>query len=148
MVLLDDANIKLSNRRKLAGMLIVSNTNLKGRGVFAQKRFLKGEIVERSPVVVIPAEQVQFLDQTILGNYYYDWEDKAAAIALGLASLLNHSYDPNTYYVKKFSEGEVELIAYRDIEAGEEITANYNGSPNDKSPIWFDVVNEISSLRN
>ncbi|AVH63268.1 SET domain-containing protein-lysine N-methyltransferase [Nostoc sp. 'Peltigera membranacea cyanobiont' 213] len=129
-------------------MLIVSNTNLKGRGIFAQKHFLRGEIVERSPVVVIPAEQVEFLDKTILGNYYYDWEDKAAAIALGLASLFNHSYEPNTYYVKKFAEGEVELIAYRDIEAGEEITANYNGSPNDKSPIWFDVVNEISSLRN
>ncbi|MEH2075188.1 MAG: SET domain-containing protein [Nostoc sp.] len=127
-------------------MLIVSNTNLKGRGVFAQKHFLKGEIVERSPVVVIPAEQVEFLDKTILGNYYYDWEDKAAAIALGLASLFNHSYEPNTYYVKKFAEGEVELIAYRDIEAGEEITANYNGSPNDKSPIWFDVVNETSSF--
>ncbi|MEH2136563.1 SET domain-containing protein [Nostoc sp.] len=129
-------------------MLIVSNTNLKGRGIFAQKHFLKGEIVERSPVVVIPAEQVEFLDKTILGNYYYDWEDKAAALALGFASLFNHSYEPNTYYVKKFAEGEVELIAYRDIEAGEEITANYNGSPNDKSPIWFDVVNEISSLRN
>ncbi|MEH2346467.1 MAG: SET domain-containing protein [Nostoc sp.] len=127
-------------------MLIVGNTKLKGRGVFAQKRFLKGEIVERSPVVVIPAEQVEFLDKTILGNYYYDWEDKAAAIALGLASLFNHSYEPNTYYVKKFAEGEVELIAYRDIQAGEEITANYNGSPNDKSPIWFDVVNEISSF--
>ncbi|MGF1936016.1 MAG: SET domain-containing protein [Nostoc sp. ChiQUE02] len=127
-------------------MLIVGNTNLKGRGVFAQKRFLKGEIVERAPVVVIPAEQVELLDQTILGNYYYDWEDKAAAIALGLSSLINHSYHPNTYYVKKFADRELDLIAYRDIEAGEEITANYNGSPDDKSPIWFDVVDEIFSL--
>ncbi|MEH2241477.1 SET domain-containing protein [Nostoc sp.] len=133
---------KVSNRRRLVEMLIVGNTNLKGRGVFAQKRFLKGEIIERAPVVVIPAEQVEFLDKTILGNYYYDWENQAAAIALGLMSLFNHSYDPNTYYVKKFAEGEVELIAYRDIETGEEITANYNGSPEDISPIWFDVVDE------
>ncbi|MDZ8085004.1 MAG: SET domain-containing protein [Nostoc sp. DedQUE12b] len=127
-------------------MLIVGNTNLKGRGVFAQKHFLKGELIERAPVVVIPAEQVEFLDKTILGNYYYDWEDKAAAIALGLSSLINHSYHPNTYYVKKFADRELDLIAYRDIEAGEEITANYNGSPDDKSPIWFDVVDEIFSL--
>ncbi|OYD97507.1 SET domain-containing protein-lysine N-methyltransferase [Nostoc sp. 'Peltigera membranacea cyanobiont' 210A] len=127
-------------------MLIVGNTNLKGRGVFAQKRFLKGELIERVPVVVIPAEQVEFLDKTILGNYYYDWEDKAAAIALGLSSLINHSYHPNSYYVKKFADRELDLIAYRDIEAGEEITANYNGSPDDKSPIWFDVVDEIFSL--
>ncbi|WP_334821284.1 SET domain-containing protein [Nostoc sp.] len=137
---------KLSNSRRLVGMLIVGNTNLKGRGVFAQKRFLKGELVERVPVVVIPVEQVEFLDKTILGNYYYDWEDKAAAIALGLSSLINHSYHPNSYYVKKFAERELDLIAYRDIEAGEEITANYNGSPDDKSPIWFDVVDEIFSL--
>ncbi|MEH2088909.1 SET domain-containing protein [Nostoc sp.] len=127
-------------------MLIVGNTNLKGRGVFAQKRFLKGELIERVPVVVIPAEQVEFLDKTILGNYYYDWEDKAAAIALGLSSLINHSYHPNAYYVKKFADRELDLIAYRDIEAGEEITANYNGSPDDKSPIWFEVVDEIFSL--
>ncbi|MEH1951669.1 MAG: SET domain-containing protein [Nostoc sp.] len=127
-------------------MLIVGNTNLKGRGVFAQKRFLKGELIERVPVVVIPAEQVEFLDKTILGNYYYDWEDKAAAIALGLSSLINHSYHPNTYYVKKFADRELDMIAYQDIEAGEEITANYNGSPDDKSPIWFDVVDEIFSL--
>ncbi|MBN3926406.1 MAG: SET domain-containing protein-lysine N-methyltransferase [Nostoc sp. NMS4] len=127
-------------------MLIVGNTNLKGRGVFAQKHFFKGEIIERVPVVVIPAEQVEFLDKTILGNYYYDWEDKAAAIALGLSSLINHSYHPNSYYVKKFADQELDLIAYRDIEAGEEITANYNGSPDDKSPIWFDVVDEIFSL--
>ncbi|WP_334719733.1 SET domain-containing protein [Nostoc sp.] len=137
---------KLSNSRRLVGMLIVGNTNLKGRGVFAQKRFLKGELVERVPVVVIPAEQVEFLDKTILGNYYYDWEDKAAAIALGLSSLINHSYHPNTYYVKKFADRELDLIAYQDIEAGEEITANYNGSPDDKSSIWFDVVDEIFSL--
>ncbi|MEH2369758.1 SET domain-containing protein [Nostoc sp.] len=127
-------------------MLIVGNTNLKGRGVFAQKRFLKGELIERVPVVVIPAEQVEFLDKTILGNYYYDWEDKTAAIALGLSSLINHSYNPNSYYVKKFADRELDLIAYRDIEAGEEITANYNGSPDNKSPIWFEVVDEIFSL--
>ncbi|MEH2113844.1 hypothetical protein [Nostoc sp.] len=41
----------------------------------------------------------------------------------------------------------MEYIAYRDIEAGEEITANYNGSPDDKSPIWFDVVDELSSTQ-
>lgn len=123
-------------------MLIVGNTKLKGRGVFAQKRFLKGEIIETTPVVVVPAEQVEFIDQTILTYYYYDWEDKAVAIALGLCTLFNHSYQPNTYYIKKFTEREVQYIAYRDIEVGEEITANYNGSPGDKSPIWFNVIDE------
>lgn len=123
-------------------MLIVGNTKLKGRGVFAQKHFLKGEVIERAPVVVIPAEQVKLIDQTVLANYYYDWENQAAAILLSWVSLINHSYQPNTLYVKKFAERIIEYIVYRDIEEGEEITANYNGSPEDLSPIWFDVVDE------
>ncbi len=41
----------------------------------------------------------------------------------------------------------MKLIAYRDIEAGEEITVNYNGSPDNQSPIWFDTVEEISTIR-
>jgi len=121
-------------------MLIAGNTKLKGRGVFAQKRFLKGEVIERASVVIIPAEQVKLIDQTVLSDYYYDWENQAAAVALSLVSLFNHSYQPNAFYVKKFAERIVEYIAYRDIEEGEEITANYNGSPDDLSPVWFDVV--------
>ena len=126
-------------------MLIVGNTNLKGRGVFAQKPFFKGEVIERAFVVVIPAEEVKLIDQTVLTNYYYDWENQAAAIALSWVSLINHSYQPNTFYVKKFAERVIEYIVYKDIKEGEEITANYNGSPDNLSPIWFDVVDEISS---
>ncbi|MDB9490529.1 hypothetical protein PN478_08350 [Dolichospermum circinale CS-534/05] len=44
-------------------------------------------------------------------------------------------------------ECEIELIVYRNIEVGEEITANYNGSPENQSPIWFDVVEEISPIK-
>lgn len=121
-------------------MIIVGDTKLKGRGIFAQKRFVKGEVIERASVVVIPAEQVKLIDQTVLTNYYYDWENQAIAIALSWTSLINHSYQPNTFYVKKFAEGVIEHIVYRDIEEGEEMTANYNGSPEDLSPIWLDVV--------
>ncbi|WP_051347640.1 SET domain-containing protein-lysine N-methyltransferase [Dolichospermum circinale] len=78
-------------------MLIVGNRNLKVRGVFAQKCFLKGEVIQTAQVVIIPAEEVELIDKTVVGNYYYDWENKAAAIALGLASLINHSYNPNSY---------------------------------------------------
>jgi SET domain-containing protein len=30
----------------------------------------------------------------------------------------------------------------RDIEAGEEITINYNGDWNDPKPVWFEVIDE------
>ena len=118
-------------------MLIVGDTKLKGRGVFAQKRFVKGEVIERAPVIVIPAEQVQLVAQTLLHYYYYYWENQTVALALALGSLINHSYQPNAIYVKKFAEQVLEFVAYRDIEEGEEITVNYNGSPDDVSPVEF-----------
>ncbi|MDZ8189019.1 MAG: SET domain-containing protein [Nostoc sp. ChiSLP02] len=127
-------------------MFIVADTKQKGRGVFATKRFLKGEVIERAPVIVIPAEEVKLIDRTILTNYYYDWENQTAAIACSWMSLINHSYQPNTIYVKKFSERIIECIVFHDIQVGEEITINYNGSPENQSPIWFDVVDEISSI--
>jgi SET domain-containing protein len=34
----------------------------------------------------------------------------------------------------------IEFSAIRDIQKGEEITMNYNGLPEDKTPVWFDVV--------
>jgi SET domain-containing protein len=127
-------------------MLIVADTKFKGRGVFTQKRILKGELIQTSPVVVIPPEQVKLIDQTILGDYHYDWENESIAIVLSLMSLSNHSYNPNAYYIKKFAEREVAYIAWRDIEAGEEITINYNGSPDNHAPLWFEAVEEMALL--
>lgn len=122
-------------------MITVGDRKLKGRGAFAQKRFVKGELIERASVVVIPAEQVKLIDQTVLTDYYYEWENQAIAIALSWVPLINHSYRPNTFYVKKFAERVIDYFAYRDIEKGEELTANYNnGSPDDLSPVWFDVL--------
>jgi SET domain-containing protein len=30
-------------------------------------------------------------------------------------------------------------VALRDIEAGEEVTTNYNGNPDNLKPVWFDA---------
>jgi SET domain-containing protein len=31
----------------------------------------------------------------------------------------------------------MEVVAIRDIHAGEEITINYNGDPENQAPLWF-----------
>lgn len=51
---------------KTLGKTIVRKTERKGRGVFAQNSLLKGELIEISPVVVIPPEEADFIYQTIL----------------------------------------------------------------------------------
>ncbi|BAZ80894.1 SET domain-containing protein [Sphaerospermopsis kisseleviana CS-549] len=121
-------------------MLVVRDTEIKGRGVFAQRDFELGEIIDIANVIVIPKQQVKLITHTVLCNYYFGWHGESGAIALGYGSLFNHSYQPNALYVKKFDQQIIEIIAYKYIREGQEITINYNGNVDDLTPIWFDVV--------
>ena len=77
------------------------------------------------------------MEKTSLANYYYNWGDKGAAIALGYGSLYNHSYCPNAMYVKHYGELLIDYLALHDIPTGAEITINYNGHPSSQQPLWF-----------
>ncbi len=112
----------------------------KGRGVFASKQISKGTVIERVPVVILPVQEI-YTDKisTTLADYVFNWGDGEVAIALGYGSLYNHSYQPNAGYSAKGRQSQV-YSALRDIEADEEITVNYNGSPKDRSKLWFDAV--------
>jgi SET domain-containing protein len=61
------------------------------------------------------------------------------AVALGYGSLYNHSYQPNARYDDESGKTKV-FSALRDIAPGEEIVVNYNGVPEDKTPVWFKVM--------
>ena len=54
-----------------------------------------------------------------------------AAIALGFTSLLNHAYVPNCEFIRHIDELVIDLVALRDIEAGEELTIDY------QMTLWF-----------
>jgi uncharacterized protein len=123
-------------------MIHIGQSPGKGRGVFALRKILKGETIEEGPVLLFPATQLEIIDQTALGDYYFHWgeEEDGGAILLGMCSLCNHSYLPNARFERKFDKGVIEFTALRDIEAGEEITANYHGEPDDPAPVWFEVI--------
>jgi SET domain-containing protein len=120
-------------------MLVLRDTETKGRGIFAQQDFAKGDLIETSAVIVIPKQQVKLITKTVLLNYYFGWHGESGAIGLGFASLFNHSYHPNAVYIKNFAKSVIDIIAYKDIRKGQEITINYNGQVDDVSPVWFDV---------
>jgi uncharacterized protein len=124
-------------------VLEVRNKEGKGRGVFATVSFACGELIEASPIILIPAEQWPQIEPTVLALYIFNFgptpAEEDAAIALGYGSLYNHSFTPNAQYSKSWEEQLIRFVALRDIEAGEEITINYNGSPDDQTPIWFEV---------
>ena len=112
-----------------------------GRGVVAAAPIAEGEVFESSPVVVIPAEEWHRVEEGVLGSYFFCWNDRSGtkAIVLGRGSLINHSYRPNTLARKRMAQRQMDFVALRPIEAGEELTVNYNGDPGDDGPVGFDV---------
>lgn len=120
--------------------IYIAESEGKGRGVFAARPLRKGEQIEVCPMLVLSNDDMQLIEQTKLYNYYFLWGDDSSkgAIALGFGSLYNHSYEANARYEVEYSDEIMTLYAHRDIEAGEEIFINYNGVPNDQTPVWFD----------
>jgi uncharacterized protein len=116
----------------------VATSSLHGTGVFASRHFDAGEVIERSPVFVLPAHQLDALDETVLAGCYFDWIDGDGALALGFGSLYNHSYVPNACYHHDHDEQLVVYEALEPIAPGEEITINYNGEPTSLEPLWFE----------
>lgn len=122
--------------------LAQSKINGAGRGVYSAKYIKKDELIEQSPVVVLPEENVENIRKTELLNYYFMWGgDESyhrAAICLGFGSLYNHSYAPNGTYKKVIDRNLIEFYAIHDIKPNEEITINYNyGNPNDTTTLWI-----------
>jgi uncharacterized protein len=123
-------------------MVYVQNSQGKGRGVFARRPIARAEIIERAVVLIVPARECNYIKNTILSNYLFSFgtNKEHAVIPMGCGSLYNHSYNPNAVYEVRDAEMVVQFKALRDIQAGEEITVNYNRDPQDKSPVWFEVL--------
>ena len=106
--------------------------NATGRGVFAGRLFIAGEVVEVCPVVIL---QCDFkLLPSELQQRVFNWSAPAKAqgavyaLALGYGSMYNHANPANLHY--ELSEGGeyMRFIAASDIDANSELTINYNGA--------------------
>lgn len=109
-------------------------------GVFAAEFIPQGAVIEVCPVLLFDKQQLPLMRQTVLDDYYFDWGDDGEwyALALGYGSLYNHSYEPNADYGMDFEHNTIDVYALQDIVPGEEIFINYNGSADDRSPVWFE----------
>lgn len=124
----------------LPGTLFVARTHDRGRGVFTNKKIKRGQTIEMCPIIVFSKNDREQINGTFLYEYYFEWGEsgKKGAVALGYGSLYNHSYSPNAKYNPDFDLNILEFEAIRNIEAGEEITVNYNLDPEDKTPMWWE----------
>lgn len=99
----------------------------KGRGVFAERNFASGELIECAPVIIVPDKEWPFVSSTILSDYFFETEDGLAAMALGYASLYNHSFDANADYL--VADDRVLITALCGINKDEEIFIDYGWDP-------------------
>lgn len=104
----------------------VSSAHDKGRGLFVKEKILKGEIIERTE------EGIQILTKNEIANmpdaklwkslcYEIGGDKEVCPLDINnppLSFLINHSCDPNV------GDGQ-DVVAMRDIEAGEELTYDY-----------------------
>lgn len=122
--------------------ICVKDTGKYGRGVFATRDIKCGEYIEKSPIILLRKEDWKYIKKTILHDYCFYWGDDydLTVVALGYGSLFNHSYTPNTTYTNNLEQATIDFEAIRDIKAGEEILINYNGSEDDPSSLWFNVL--------
>jgi len=117
----------------------------KGRGAFAKRDIKKGTMIEEGNVLLIPNNDYDKIYETTLYNYSFQWKDLRFngeyknMIPMSICNFINHSYEPNTRYYYDYQRLLIKFKTIRDIKEGEEITTNYNASPNDKKPVWFEV---------
>jgi uncharacterized protein len=122
--------------------LFFADIDDKGRGMFTSQPIAESTVIERSPVIVMTAEERELLDRTALHDYIFEWNPEGVAgccMAQGFISVYNHSHTSNCEYVMNYDDRTIQIVTMRDIKAGEELTINYNGDWDDTTPVWFEV---------
>ena len=122
--------------------LYIGSSKDKGRGVFTDKKIGTSRVVEISPVIVMSGDERQLLDQTLLHDYIFVWGEQKdqCCLALGYISIYNHSFQSNCEYFMDYEAETILIKTMRTIEAGEELTINYNGNWNSQEKVWFPVT--------
>lgn len=125
----------------LKPILFLKKTQEKGKGVYTRERIRRNTIIEIAPVVVMSAKDRVLLDQTLLHDYIFEWgpSHDQCAMALGYVPMYNHSYNSNCEYYMDFEEQTIMVKTLKTVEAGEELTINYNGDSDDQNRLWFEA---------
>ena len=118
----------------------------KGRGVFAARSLVSGEIVEVCPVILFQIPFFSLPEQ--LKTLVFNWgvlagipNTETHALALGYGSMYNSDNPANLRYEADQQGSLLRFIAVRQIAEGEELTVNYNavgGGAEWHDDNWFD----------
>ena len=124
----------MNRKHLLYKNLRVKSAAEKGRGVFAANPIRKGAIVEAAPVILIPDEDIDWIDKTAIADYYFKWGESHFALVLGYGSLYNFSETPNLSFEADLKNQVMIFRAIRSIHKDQELTIHY------QCDLWFDAV--------
>lgn len=126
---------------KILPCLYIGKTKNMGNGVFTSEAIRANTIIEVSPVVVMKQSERKLLDQTLLHDYIFEWGDskRQCCMALGYVPVYNHSFNANCEYEMEFEEEVIKVRTVRNVRKDEELFINYNGTFNDRKPLWFNA---------
>ena len=122
-------------------ILYIMETARRGRGVFTTEAILAGTTIEIAPVIVLNHADRAVVDTTLLHDYIFEWgvDEKEAAVALGYASIYNHSVDANCTYDMDFEHKTIQIQTKRDVAVDEELCINYNGDGITDKQVWLET---------
>jgi len=94
-----------------------------GFGVFAKKKFSKGDIIEECPYIISDREKK---NPKKIQNYLFSGPTKKTTlILLGYGCVYNHSKNNNADYYSDDKKKVIVFYARKKIKKGEEIFTNY-----------------------
>jgi hypothetical protein len=122
-------------------VIATSSKQKGGRGVYTTENIKAGTVIEISPVLVFTAAERKIVEQSKLYNYIFEWgkSHKLAALGMGYISMYNHDYNANCDYDMDYENETIMITVVKNVKKGEELFINYNASPDDQKPVWFDA---------
>jgi SET domain-containing protein len=121
--------------------LFIAPSPQRGRGVFTAQELAVGQLIECSPVIVLPAADRVLLDRTLLHDYIFEWnpQQHECCMALGYVPLYNHGCPSNCEYEMDFEAMQISIRTVRAIAKGEELLINYHGDFDNPNAVWFNT---------
>jgi SET domain-containing protein len=102
--------------------VMVAKSNIAGRGVFATRDIIQGEIVEICPCLTTNDRDIK---GTVRNYHFATNKPEEACLAFGYCSIVNHSDNPNCIWRYDDKLDSLVIVSLRQIKKGEEITHSY-----------------------
>jgi hypothetical protein len=104
-------------------MIKVARSQIHGRGVFATRTIQRGSVVDRG--FVVPFGEEDGGQGGLIDRYAFEYDATRRCLVLGVASLCNHTEEPNVEIEINDQTGTYRLMATKPIRRGEELLIDY-----------------------